>query len=203
MAEQQNDTEITLGVGKLLGLFFMLVILCGIFLSLGYMLGRNSGKQEGMLASDPAAPGTISNAPKPGATQASPQKPLADSQQQPAPEKTDLSFYKSVEQKDANPELQKPESSSAQLPAPDTRQAPEMKALANGGYVVQVAAVSKKEDADALQQALQHKQYPVVVTTGGTDKLFHVQIGPYAELKDAESMKTRLASDGYNAIVKR
>jgi cell division septation protein DedD len=199
MPEQQNDTEITLGVGKLLGLFFMLVILCGVFLSLGYMLGRNSGKQEGMLASDPAAPGTISNAAKPGATQATPQKPVTDAQQQPAPEKTDLSFYKSVEQKDANPQLQKPESSPAQAPA----QAPEMKALANGGYVVQVAAVSKKEDADALQQALQHKQYPVVVTTGGTDKLFHVQIGPYAELKDAESMKTRLASDGYNAIVKR
>jgi len=201
MAEQQYDTEITLGVGKLLGLFFMLVILCGVFLSLGYMLGRNSGKQDGMLATETAAAGTISNAAKPGATQSSPQKPVSDSQQQPAPEKTDLSFYKSVEQKDANPQLQKPDSSQA--PTPDSKQAPEMKALANGGYVVQVAAVSKKEDADALQQALQHKQYPVVVTTGGMDKLFHVQIGPYAELKDAESMKTRLASDGYNAIVKR
>jgi DedD protein len=198
MAEQQYDTEITLGVGKLLGLFFMLVILCGVFLGLGYMLGRNSAKQDGMLASDAAPAGTISNAAKPGATQQAPvQKPASDTQQ------PDLSFYKSVEQKVADPQLQKPEPPAAQPATADTKQAPEMKALANGGYVVQVAAVSKKEDADALQQALQHKQYPVVVTAGGTDKLFHVQIGPFAEMKDAESMKTRLASDGYNAIVKR
>lgn len=201
MADQQYDTEITLGVGKLLGLFFMLVILCGIFLGLGYMLGRNSAKQDGMLATDAAPAGTISSTPKPGATQATPtQKQTTDTQQASAPDKTDLSFYKSVEQNDSDPRLQKPDPPAAQS---DTRQAPEMKALANGGYVVQVAAVSKKEDADALQQALQHKQYPVVVSAGGTDKLFHVQIGPFADLKDAETMKTRLASDGYNAIVKR
>ena len=35
------------------------------------------------------------------------------------------------------------------------------------------------------------------------DKFYHVQVGPYAELKDAEAMRGRLISDGYNPIVKK
>ena len=194
MSDQQYDTEITLGVGKLLGLFFMLVVLCGVFLGLGYMLGRNSVKQEGMLATDAVPAGTISTTAKPGAVQATPApKPVTSESVQPAPADTKSS---------TSDVAAKPETPSSAAPATGG-QAPEMKSLPGGGYVVQVAAVSKKEDADALQQALQHKQYPVVVTSGAVDKLFHVQIGPYAELKDAESMKSRLAADGYNAIVKR
>ena len=189
MAEQQYDTEITLGVGKLIGIFSLLVILCGVFLGLGYMLGRNSVKQEAMLSRDTLPAGAISTAAKPGASQAAPApKPVEPVTEQSAPGANDTT---------------KAESPAQPSPNGDAKQSPEMKALPGGGYVVQVAAVSKKEDADALQQALQHKQYPVVVTSGAADKLFHVQIGPFADLKDAESTKSRLASDGYNAIVKR
>jgi len=195
MEDQHIDTEITLGVGKLLGLFFMLVILCGVFLGLGYMLGRNSVKQEGLLASDAVPAGTISSASKPGATQSTPApKTTPEPVAQPPSDKADSGDA-------AVPKID-PSANPSSAPN-DVKIPPETRALNNGGYVVQVAAVSKKEDADALQQALQHKQYPVVITPSPSDKLFHVQIGPFAELKDAESMKTRLASDGYNAIVKR
>src|SRR6185369_16178784 len=49
MSDQQQDTELTLGVGKLLGLFFLLVVLCAVFFSLGYSLGKGSQKTEGSL----------------------------------------------------------------------------------------------------------------------------------------------------------
>jgi cell division septation protein DedD len=69
---------------------------------------------------------------------------------------------------------------------------------------VQVAAVTKQEDAQALVAALRKKNYPVFVSSNSTaDNLYHVQVGPFAELKDAESMKSKLAGDGYNAIVKK
>ena len=71
------------------------------------------------------------------------------------------------------------------------------------GYMVQVAAVTKQEDADALVNALRKKQYPVFVTTVATDKLFHVQVGPFPDAKDAEAMRARLLGDGYNPIVKK
>jgi cell division septation protein DedD len=71
------------------------------------------------------------------------------------------------------------------------------------GYYVQVAAVSKQEDADALIDALKKKQYPAFLPDPSADKLFHVQIGPFADIKDAEGIRTRLLNDGYSPIIKR
>jgi cell division septation protein DedD len=69
---------------------------------------------------------------------------------------------------------------------------------------VQVAAVSRQEDADALVEALKKKRYPAFTAnnTAG-DKFYHVQVGPYAELKEAEAVRARLIGDGYNPIVKK
>jgi len=72
-----------------------------------------------------------------------------------------------------------------------------------GSYMVQVAAVSKQEDADILVNALRKKQYPVFVANLPSDPLFHVQVGPFSDPKEAEAMRSRLAGDGYNAIVKK
>jgi len=69
---------------------------------------------------------------------------------------------------------------------------------------VQVAAVTRQEDANALVEALRKKQYPAFTAdTTTTDRFYRVQIGPYADLKDAEAMRTRLIGDGYNPIVKK
>ncbi len=191
--EQQQDTEFTLGPGKLLGLFFLLVILCGVFFALGYTVGHSSQKTEGsLIGAEKASAATQAPSSAPNGSV----RPLTSADKP----QTDMSFYKAVEQKDADSKLEKPEPATTG----DSKQnSPELQASPGGAYVVQVAAVTKKEDAEALQQALIKKQYPVVVTPGGADKLFHVQIGPFAELKDAETMKGRLANDGYNAIVKK
>ena len=77
-------------------------------------------------------------------------------------------------------------------------------AAPTGDYFVQVAAVSRQEDADALVEALKKKQYPAfTVNNSSADKFYHVQVGPYGDLKDAESMRARLIADGYNPIVKK
>ena len=72
------------------------------------------------------------------------------------------------------------------------------------GYFVQVAAVSKQEDAEALVDALKKKQYQAFISnSSNSDKLFHVQVGPFADIKDAEGMRAKLVSDGYNPILKK
>jgi cell division septation protein DedD len=71
------------------------------------------------------------------------------------------------------------------------------------GYFVQVAAVSKPEDAEALVEALKRKQYPAVASGTASDRLFHVQVGPFGDIKDAETMRAKLMSDGYNPILKK
>ncbi len=43
-----DDTEITLGMGKLLGLFFLLAAICGVFFSIGYSLGKSTGREQAL-----------------------------------------------------------------------------------------------------------------------------------------------------------
>ncbi len=75
---------------------------------------------------------------------------------------------------------------------------------ANGTYFLQIAAVTRQEDAEALVAALRKKEYAVfAVNNVPSDKLFHVQIGPFGNPKDAESLRVKLVGDGYNPIVKK
>jgi DedD protein len=204
MASSQ-DTEITLGTGKLLVLFFGLVGICALFFALGYSLGRKS--EPALAAASAAVPQTTRGTSK------------ASSGPATAPPMT---FYKSVEQKDANPQLTPaadgktdtttgPASSSPASTAPSTSpQTPPATAsdpattLPTAGYFVQVAAVSKQDDADSLVDALKKKQYPAFVADPvTTDKLFRVQLGPFSDIKDAEAMRARLTADGYSPILKK
>jgi len=203
MASSQ-DTEITLGTGKLLFLFFGLVGICALFFALGYSLGRKS-ETPVSTASTVAAPQTSSNSSKASGA-------AAPSTTAPA-----MTFYKSVEQKDANPQLTPPadtktdtKTETAAAPAstsPGTNPpagADPTTTLPGTGYFVQVAAVSKQEDADSLVDALKKKEYPAfVAAAAATDKLFRVQLGPFADIKDAEAMRTRLVGDGYSPILKK
>lgn len=203
-----QDVEVTLGTGKLLGLFFGMVVVCAIFFGLGYSMGKNAAP-AGSLVTD-SGPMVAQSGPKPnaGKTPGGPGQPDAAA---PAatPAANDLTFYKSTEQKDANPKLtpaaeaKAPAAKPAPATAPAAAPAPVTPPHSGGGYVVQVAAVAKQEDAEALADALRKKSYPVFVAGNPNDKLIRVQIGPFADLKQAEETKAKLAGDGYNAIVKR
>src|SRR5689334_7637817 len=41
-SDEVRDTEITLSTGKLLGIFFALAIVCGVFFTMGYLLGKST-----------------------------------------------------------------------------------------------------------------------------------------------------------------
>ena len=74
--------------------------------------------------------------------------------------------------------------------------------VANGSFVVQIAAVSHQEDADLLVGALRAKGYAVSAHSEPGDKLVHIQVGPFANRNDANAMKARLSAAGYNAYIK-
>jgi len=203
-----QDTEITLGTGKMLVLFFGLVALCGLFFGLGFSLGRNSSRPA-LAGVDPAQTSSELGA-RPSAmkstTAAAPQAGQG------------LTFYKAVEQKDPNAQLASgdaPKDAPAAAPTPSDSAAKEAKdtppaapdpatALAASSYFVQVAAVSKEDDAQALVDALKKKQYAAFTTNGSaTDRFFHVQVGPFNDIKEAEATRAKLIGDGYNPILKK
>jgi cell division septation protein DedD len=68
--------------------------------------------------------------------------------------------------------------------------------------MVQIAAVSRQEDADVLVAALKKRGYNVIVRNESRDSLLHVQIGPFATRDEAKAMRSKLLADGYNAILK-
>ncbi len=219
---EQQDTEITLGMGKLLAFFFIAVAICGAFFGLGYSVGRSAtplnpmaqGPFSGVTATiggaKPGAGMAVKPLPPDCATSASgcvPQTAAGSSTAQSgAPQDGTGSNTAAPDQQAstptgdaaaANPQSAKTDASGQNKTAPELQ----------GGttsLMVQVAAVTKQEDAEALVSALRKKNYPVfVLPNSGADKLFHVQVGPFAEVKDAEAMKSKLVGDGYNAILKK
>jgi len=181
-----EDTEITLGTGKMLAIFFGLVALCAVFFGMGFSLGKSTVR----AAAGPQTPAAAAAVIRPSAA-----KSTAAA--------GDMSFYKTVAQKTADPAPNEKAAGSdaaaesASAP-PDPTAAP-----AVSGYYVQVAAVSKQEDAQALVEALKKKQYSAFSTAAPGDKLFHVQVGPFPDIKDAEVTRAKLVGDGYNPILKK
>lgn len=193
MANQ--DTELTLSTGKLLGIFFGMVAICAVFFSLGYAVGKGSGGAAPQTVTDSADLSSISSSgeAKPAAGKAAP-----------PPEATtpaETATVPATNDASAPAETAKTDSAPADLA---TTKAPELADTARTGFMVQVAAVSKKEDAEALVAALRKKQYPVIIVNNVPNSpLFHVQVGPFSQQKEAEAMRAKLSGDGYNAILKK
>src|SRR5664279_233092 len=239
---ERDDSDITLGPGKLLGLFFMLVAVCGVFFAIGYSLGKTSAREQAV--NDKTALNAALSAPSVGDSSVGKPSAVVSSRSQPqdaaieeAPavkSPPDMTFYNAVKQSDhgsqqAPTEIAQPAASKTpQQQAVDARAAkaaavaeakpvpdgkaetkaelkPAVASVASGAFVVQIAAVSREEDAAALAGALRKKSYAVFVVNNPAvhDKLYHVQVGPFATQQDAEAMKTKLTGEGYNPIVKR
>lgn len=197
--DQLQDREITLSTGKLLGIFFALAIVCGVFFTMGYLLGKSTsvGGRTEIVGVVPSG-GTTS---KPSAGN---KTPVATTQNCP-PGSSDCA--PAVNNADAAASGKTPDASVAQPSAdkstdPSASSSADTKIGAPGSFMVQVAAVSKQEDAEILKTSLQKKQYPAFISNSAGDPLFHVQVGPFTDKKDADAMRVRLAGEGYNPIVK-
>jgi DedD protein len=192
-----QDTEITLSTGKMLLLFFSLVAVCAVFFGVGFSLGRSSAR-GGLLAADSNLTSSNSAVVRPSAVK---------SNNVPTPGVADQPVIKPVVQKaDVAPPTNLADT-TAPAAADDSNKTaaadPPITPPTNS-YYVQVAAVTKQEDADALVDALKKKQYAAFAASNAPmDKLVHVQIGPFGDIKDAEGTRAKLIGDGYNPIVKK
>ena len=68
--EPQRDREISLGAATILGIFFVLALICAVFFGFGYSLGRRSAQQQpAAIPSEPSATlSSNSSKPVPGST---------------------------------------------------------------------------------------------------------------------------------------
>jgi DedD protein len=210
---EEVDSEITLSATTLLGIFFGLVLVCGVFFGFGYSTGRRGSEAANAnttaastLPSSETPP--ASHTPKPSAME--PLKAASTSAPDPniISESPDEDFTAEGTTGQPPAPAAKPAAlapvpvSKPSAVAPAAKPASLPVAVGNGSFMVQIAAVTRSEDANALASALRQRGYTVAVRNEPQDTLLHVQLGPFATRDDAKAMRSKLLADGYNAILK-
>lgn len=198
----------------LLGVFLGIVVLCGVFFTLGYVMGRTQY--------DASVRAAVSTSPQNSATGQPSKTQAKPATSTPGPSEWD--FYRAAESKKSAEALKPGEpgkqpaaaasatstsSSPAGASAKPAAKSAAIKSslkpplIPRGAIVLQIAALTRQGDALALAEALQQKQYPAFVLEPSTGNLYRVQVGPYADVQSAEIAKRSLERDGFKAIAKR
>ncbi len=202
----RRDREFTLGTSTVLGIFFALALLCAVFFGFGYSLGSRHTSPQPASPSDTLALKTFNGLkPAPGSPLNSPGKPAVNPYEPPPAEPQTIP---STNSQKATPAAFAPDPAPAHTPKATPAVTPPAAALPTAAtpgapqFVVQIAAVSHQEDADAIATSLKRRNYNVAIRQEPQDKLLHIQVGPFAARKDAETMRLNLLADGFNAYIK-
>jgi cell division septation protein DedD len=205
---QRGAGERILESRHLVGLFLGVVLLCGVFFTLGYVMGKtqyggavhaaSSAERNASLARPSAKPET---APAPVPAPANGEWDFYtknnNNQIEPAPKPAAPAASPALT---TAPARAAPAASAKPAPASSRFQPPRM---LKGAVVLQLAALRHESDALAMADALQQKQFPAFVVTPAADSLYRVQVGPYSDQRAAEAAKGQLDRAGFKAIIKR
>jgi cell division septation protein DedD len=215
----EGEFELVLGNRQLISVFVIVVVLLGVFFSMGYIVGRNSSpvsqearnekaKSESAdsTAPDPTAdtpadssttPPAIDSAPSSSTDAAPPEstKPAQSVEPPPRPKPEPARSAKEV----------KPEVKPKPSPAPAAA-APVHAAAAGepaGGQYWQVVATARP-DAEIIAEALGKKGFHVVLAPAPKDGVFRVLVGPLGDASTQASTRTNLESAGFkNPIIRK
>lgn len=200
----------------LVGLFLGVVLLCGVFFTLGYVVGKT---QYGAAVHAAGSPLPISSVVRtPTASRDNPAPHAA-----PTPSAGEWDFYSKKTDNHTDAGWNLPASSPAaasQAPSPEAVDIPKPAPAARvktvpaaarfqppnmlrGSIVLQIAALSHQGDALAMADMLQQKHFPCFVVAPTSDKYYRVQVGPYPNERAAESGRAALEKAGFKAIIKR
>ena len=207
---EDGEFELILGNRQLISVFLIVIILLGVFFSMGYIVGRNSaGPAVAATAStQPMKPNAIdrkdtdqaSNIQPPSTDPVPPAPPPETKPVSPPPvaEKTSPQPAKQEPPKPEPPKPEKktepPQETPAPTPAAGDHPAP--------GLYWQVAA-SPRASADMLASALGKKGLRAVVVPADKSPLFRVLVGPYADAAAAAAVRPQLEDAGFKAPIKR
>jgi len=182
---ESNEFELVLGNKQLLSVFFIVVILLGVFFTMGYVVGRNSAPVD-------AARRVEQNYDRQNAPSA---VPASTSAQREAPTAESIGVNDPpVQAKPAKPESNTPRSVQV---APLTVTQPEV-----GQTYLQVLAVAKSE-AEVLAEVLAKKGFHALVAPGPNDKVFRVLVGPANDASHVIKLRADLEAAGFKPFVKR
>ncbi len=210
-----------------IGLFLLMLLFSGVFFTLGYVMGRNQydGQVRAATTASRTPDAIVSTKSNAGSKRSSAAEPV-DNESDPATasNKSDCEFYNNNAPAKREPRLDPAPKPSASAPAakslntsakieppppasvPVTVTAKSGKPLAaapsssSGTILLQVAALSRQDDALSIASSLQKKHFPATVLTPQKDKYYRVQVGPYKDQKSADAAKKGLEGAGFKAF---
>jgi cell division septation protein DedD len=203
---EDGEFELVLANRQLLSVFFIVVILLGVFFTMGYIVGRNSAP----LLSDASASRTDT---RPPAVDGSPRPTDAAPVETPPPQKETAD---TVPPEPPAPEPEKAEPEPAKAAPAKSETAKSTKAgkaakqsasnrVIPGQMYLQLAATSQHE-AEIMVDVLRKKGFTAI--TAEIDEkpgTFRVLVGPVTDTRSTNQMRSELQSAGFpgNAAIRR
>jgi len=198
---EAEERDLTIGPGKLLGLFFMLVTICGVFFGIGYSLGKTSSREQALndkspLSASLSAPAVGDpSAAKPSAavTGKSEPEPGSSAAQEKAPTGPDLTFFNAVKRTDGN----QPPATGEGKPS-EGKAEPQEPPVAEASKPPAPAAASQTGGGDSGPAA---KPEAGVVATTPPNGALVVQVAAVTREEDAAALAGALRKKSYNVFV--
>jgi cell division septation protein DedD len=206
MSKTDGEYELVLGNRQLLSAFFIVVILFGVFFTMGYVVGRNSAPAS--AASLPST--TVAGSQRPEAASPAPTpQPAAPPPAQEETKEPAIVETKPVMTAEKPPKKDAPQEAAARpAPPPSKKAAPS----AHGGLVavnpgpgnmyLQVAAAAQPQ-AGVVVDTLKQKGFPAMLAQGPNATLFRVMVGPFADAATLGKAKAELESAGFHPLVRK
>ena len=205
----EGEFELVLGNRQLISVFVIVVVLLGVFFSMGYVVGRNSSaavsetaRNEKPKPSADSSDGSSSETPSaetaPSETDSTPA--AGDSTPAPVPEATRPTQLAPA------PEIPESRVRGAKAkPSPAPPSEPVHAAAAGepaSGQYWQVVATARP-DAEIIAEALGKKGFHVVLAPAPKDGIFRVLVGPLPDAPTQASTRTGLESAGFKNPIMR
>jgi cell division septation protein DedD len=173
--------------------FTGIVVLCSIFFILGMLVGNTQGQKVAANTSPADAPKT-------------------DIKPESKEDRPDFTFYDAV--KKEQPAVLEPPPTADPPPAPDssakansTAEGPPAGTTRPENVVnYQIAAVRKPADAERLLDEVKKKGFRAFIlapAANDANPLFRVQVGPFADPIEAQDVKKKLETAGYQPLLKK
>jgi SPOR domain/PilZ domain len=96
-----------------------------------------------------------------------------------------------------------PSRSKTESPAQKLVALPPRLDLDKPGFVLQVAAMSEEDHADAMAAALNEKKFPAFTYKHSSDRFYRVAVGPYPDLSSSNQVKDELQRENYEVLLRR
>ena len=193
---EDGEFELVLANRQLLSVFFIVVILLGVFFTMGYIVGRNPSQVDVASHKPEPKPMVVESPAPPQETPAPVSAPPVETPARTRPQQPPAEEAK-VEPKPEQPAPVKKEAPAKKEKAQDQdKPAPAAAQPASGQTYLQISATAKAE-ADVMVDLLHQKKFnAIAVQVPDKPGLYRVLVGPLAD-GSLNQTKSDLQSSGF------